>query len=71
MNKFLDDKMALLKYRHGEFDVIHDGQYVLCGISGKRIEISDIKYWSVDKQEAYVSPEFALEAYKKKTNTDK
>ena len=71
MNKSIDDKMALLKYRHGEFDVIHDGQYVLCGISRKKIEISDIKYWSVDKREAYVSPEFALEAYKKKTNTDK
>ena len=71
MNKSIDDKMALLKYRKGEFDVIHDGQYVLCSISGKKIEISDIKYWSVDKQEAYVSPEFALEAYKKKTNTDK
>ena len=65
MNKFLDNKIAVLKYNHGEFDVVHDGQYVLCSIIVKKIDINEIKYWSVEKQEVYESAEIALLAHKR------
>ena len=49
-------KKAKLNYKHNSFDVIEDGDYVLCAISGKEIMLHDLNYWNVDFQEAYFSP---------------
>ena len=67
MNRF--DKLlgkrrqAEIKYLDGEFQVMAQGDYVLCAVTGDPISLSDLKYWSVDHQEAYVSAEVALKAY--------
>ncbi|MBT4204306.1 DUF2093 domain-containing protein [Hyphomicrobiales bacterium] len=55
---------AILKYSHGEFDIITPGDYVICAVTGNSINIEDLKYWNVDKQEAYESADIALKRYK-------
>ncbi|MBL60838.1 MAG: DUF2093 domain-containing protein [Candidatus Pelagibacter sp.] len=47
---------AKLKYNQGFFEIIIEGDYVLCAVSGKKILIKDLKYWNVELQEAYFSP---------------
>jgi len=48
-------KKAKLKYKHNSYDVLEDGNYVICAISGKEIALEDLNYWNVDLQEAYFS----------------
>ena len=43
------EKQAKVKYLDGEFEIIKDGQYVICAVSGKRISLNDLKYWSVER----------------------
>ena len=49
-------KKAKLNFKHNYFDVIEEGDYVLCAVSGKEILLKDLTYWNVDLQEAYFSP---------------
>ena len=56
---------AKLKYKQGLFEIILEGEYVICAVSGKKILLKNLKYWSVDLQEAYYSP---IEVAKKHSN---
>ena len=56
-------KLAKLKYLPNNFEVVEQGDHVLCAISGKKISIENLNYWNVDLQEAYYS---YVEAHKKK-----
>ncbi|MFL2525818.1 MAG: DUF2093 domain-containing protein [Pelagibacteraceae bacterium] len=49
-------KEAKLKYKQGSFEVIKEGDFVLCAISQKKILLKDLKYWNVNLQEPYFSP---------------
>ena len=49
-------KKAKLKYKHNSFDVLEEGNYVICAVSGKEITLKNLNYWNVDLQEAYYSP---------------
>lgn len=46
---------AKLKFLDGEFQIIREGEFVRCAISGIAIRIDDLRYWNVDKQMAYRS----------------
>tara|TARA_Y100000591_G_scaffold81521_1_gene68650 strand:+ start:9379 stop:9567 length:189 start_codon:yes stop_codon:yes gene_type:complete len=48
-------KLAKLKYLPNNFEIIQDGDYVICAISGKKISLKDLSYWNVELQEAYYS----------------
>jgi hypothetical protein len=48
---------AVLDYGHGEFRVVKPGAFVRCAVTGSPIRLEELRYWSVDWQEAYVSPE--------------
>jgi hypothetical protein len=48
---------AEVKYLDGDFRVVKPGAFVRCAITGVPIPLEELKYWSVDKQEAYASPE--------------
>ena len=61
----MNEKKAKLIYKHNSFDIIEDGNYVLCAISGKKIDIKNLNYWNVQLQEAYFSPKEVKEIYKK------
>ena len=50
-------KLAKIKYLPNNFQVLENGDHVICAISGKPIKIDDLRYWNVELQEAYFSPE--------------
>ena len=52
----MNKKKAKLIFKHNYFEIIEEGDYVLCAISGKEILLSNLNYWNVDLQEAYFSP---------------
>ncbi len=58
---------AQLKYLDGEYTVLVAGSYVVCAVTGQRISLEDLRYWSVEQQEAYASPEAASERYRLKS----
>jgi len=47
------DIEARLYFRHGAFDIVFPGSYVTCAVTGRRIPLENLRYWSVDRQEAY------------------
>jgi hypothetical protein len=60
----MSKKKAKLIFKHNSFEIIEEGDYVLCAISGKEIALQNLNYWSVDSQEAYFSPLEANEKHK-------
>tara|TARA_A100001015_G_scaffold194260_1_gene216522 strand:+ start:3613 stop:3810 length:198 start_codon:yes stop_codon:yes gene_type:complete len=57
-------KKAKLIFKHNYFEILEEGDYVLCAISGKEIKLQNLQYWNVDLQEAYFSSIEANEKYK-------
>ncbi len=57
-------KKAKLIFKHNSFDIIEEGNYVVCAISGKEIMLNNLQYWNVDLQEAYFSPKEVNVRYK-------
>ena len=51
----MENKLAKLKYLPNNFEIIENGDHVICAISGKKIFIENLTYWNVDEQEAYYS----------------
>ena len=49
------NKLAKLKYLANNFDIIEEGDHVICAVSGKKISLQNLNYWNVDQQEAYFS----------------
>ena len=59
-------KLAKIKYLPNNFEVIQDGDHVICAISGKKISLENLTYWNVDGQEPYFSyKEAAIKREKK------
>jgi hypothetical protein len=54
------DDIAELVYGDGEFSIRRPGRFVLCAVSGLRIPLDALRYWSPDLQEAYAGPAEAL-----------
>ena len=52
---------AEVRYLDGDFRVVRPGAFVRCAVTGMAIPLEELKYWSVDRQEAYVSPEAVLQ----------
>ena len=44
---------ARLRYLDADVDVIQPGDYVTCAVTGRKIPLQALRYWSVDLQEAY------------------
>jgi hypothetical protein len=59
-------RLARLHYLSGTFRVLSPGDHVVCAVTRQPIPLADLKYWSVERQEAYVSAEASLEAEGKK-----
>ena len=47
---------AKLKFKHNHFEIISNGDYVICAVSKKKIPLENLNYWNVELQEAYFSP---------------
>lgn len=55
---------AVLRYDDNEVTILRQGNFVRCAVSGARIPLDELKYWSVDLQEAYRGPEEAMTRWK-------
>ena len=57
MNMFSNNRNgeAKLRYLDGDYQVLEPGSYVICAVTGEKIELDDLRYWSVARQEAYVN----------------
>ena len=52
----MNKKKAVLKYKPNSFDILEDGDHVICAVSKKSIPLENLNYWNVELQEAYRSP---------------
>jgi hypothetical protein len=48
-------RLARLHYMANGFRVLAQGDHVLCAVSGERIMLDDLRYWSVARQQAYAT----------------
>jgi len=60
------DRPARLHYMANGFRVLTPGSHVTCAVSGAAIDLDDLRYWSVARQEAYANAALALEAETRK-----
>ena len=55
-------KAARVHYLAGTFRLLSDGDHVVCAVSGARIPLHDLRYWSVERQEPYLDADASLKA---------
>ncbi len=51
---------AVVQYLDSNLRVVKPGAFVRCGVTGQPIPLDELKYWSVELQEAYASPEAVM-----------
>lgn len=54
---------AKVRFLDGEFEVVSPGDFVRCAVTGQSIALADLRYWSIDRQEAYASAEASLKRH--------
>ena len=59
-------KLAKIKYLPNNFEIVEEGDHVICAISGKKISLKELTYWNVEFQEAYYSYKEAAEKREEK-----
>ena len=59
---------AKLKFNPNNFEIIEEGDYVVCAVSGKNIPLNQLTYWNVELQEAYFSPKEAKIRFEEEKN---
>ena len=55
-------RTAKLRYMANNFRMLSPGDHVLCAVTGEVILLDDLRYWSVERQEPYASPEISVRA---------
>lgn len=58
---------AEVKYLDGDFRVVRPGGFVRCAVTDAAIPLEELKYWSVDLQEAYASPDAVMQRHVNKS----
>lgn len=61
-------RAARVHYLAGTFRLLSDGDHVVCAVTGARIPIHELRYWSVERQEPYVDAAASLEAERRRTS---
>ena len=51
----MKNKLAKLKFLPNNFEIIENGDHVICAVSRKKIYLDKLIYWNVELQEAYFS----------------
>ncbi len=53
------ENAATLIYGPNDFRVVKPGHFVICAVSGEAVPLEELRYWSVERQEAYASCELS------------
>ena len=51
----MKNKLAKLRYLPNKFEIIEQGDHVICAVSKQKIYLKNLNYWNVELQEAYFS----------------
>lgn len=62
MLMFNRSQPARLHYMANGFRVLSNGDHVVCAISGEKIALDSLRYWSVARQQPYATAEIATRA---------
>ena len=57
------DRPARLHYMANGFRVLTPGDHVTCALSGARIPLEELRYWSVARQQAYATAALSMQAH--------
>ncbi len=63
------NQAAKLHYMPSSFRMLSNGDHVICAVSGARIELEELRYWSVARQEPYASAEISTRSFTQPTLT--
>tara|TARA_B100000989_G_scaffold279595_1_gene242343 strand:+ start:8352 stop:8552 length:201 start_codon:yes stop_codon:yes gene_type:complete len=66
----MKNKLAKLRYMPNNYEIIEQGDHVICAISNKKILLENLNYWNVENQEAYYSFKEAQLKREKKNNNN-
>lgn len=53
------DRPATLRYGPNAFRVLSPGDHVLCAVTGEKIPLEVLRYWSAERQEPYATAAIA------------
>ncbi len=56
-------RLAKLRYLSGSFQVVAPGDHVICAVTGARLPVASLRYWSAELQEAYADATVAVARY--------
>jgi len=52
---------ARLHYMANGFRVLSSGDHVVCAVSGEKIALESLRYWSVARQEPYATADISVQ----------
>jgi hypothetical protein len=56
---------AKLRYLDADYQVLREGDFVRCGVTGTPIKLDNLKYWDVLRQVPYSTAEVSFTEYLK------
>jgi hypothetical protein len=59
----MSENKAKIKFNANNFEILEEGDFVICAVSGKKVPLNQLTYWNIDLQEAYFSPKEAEQRY--------
>lgn len=54
---------ARIRYGDADFQIITPGDFVRCAVTGQPIAVQELRYWNVERQEAYVDAAASLKRH--------
>ena len=57
------NELARLHYGDGDYAVLRPGRNVVCAVTGQKVPLEHLRYWSAELQEAYAGPGEALQRW--------
>ncbi len=66
----LGSREARVRFLDADFEVVEKGDFVRCAVTGQPIPLDELRYWSVERQEAYATPEAALKRHQEILKSD-
>ena len=61
--QFIRGATAPVRYLDSDFQIVRPGDFVRCAVTGRAIRLEDLRYWSVERQEPYVSAEVGMQRH--------
>lgn len=66
MNRFEQPRRtgeAVIRYLDGDFQILSNGSYVTCVVTGRPIPLDELRYWNVERQEPYADADASLKRH--------